>query len=157
MMKFLKRLFANEGIRYVFFGGCTTLVNQLYVFKSRTASWKELLAEAAQFIGMRLGTMFLEVFGVIFFSCVWGLNDMLAKLVIQVVVLALNYLFSKFFVFSREKKALTKQEERVRNIQRKCCFWGFLIPAMTVAASFAGNGVFPFGDHGVLIKDSLHR
>lgn len=191
MINFFKRLFANEGIRYIFFGGCTTLVNlisyavqryllgiemttaniisialailfayvvnKLYVFESRTATWKELLAEAAQFIGMRLGTMFIEVFGVIFFSCVWGLNDMISKLVIQVVVLALNYLFSKFFVFSKEKKELTKQEQRIRRTQKKCCFWGFVIPALTVAASFAGNGVFPFGDHGVLIIDSLHQ
>lgn len=191
MITFLKRLFANEGIRYVFFGGCTTLVNlvsyavqryllgidmttaniisialailfayvvnKLYVFESRTDSPKELLAEAAQFIGMRLGTMFIEVFGVIYLSCVWGVNDMVSKLVIQVVVLVLNYLFSKLFVFNKEKKELTKQEERVRKIRRKCCFWGFMIPALTVAASFAGNRVFPFGDHGVLIIDSLHQ
>ena len=93
MEKFLRQIFGNEGIRYIFFGACTTLVNvgayaaqrylfgvdvtaanmisialailfayvvnKQYVFKSRTASVKELLAEAAQFIGMRLGTMFL--------------------------------------------------------------------------------------------------
>lgn len=191
MVKYFKRLFANEGIRYIFFGGCTTLVNlvsyaaqryllgvdmttanvisialailfayvvnKLYVFESRRDSRRELLAEAAQFIGMRLGTMFIEVFGVIFLSCVWGIHDMVSKLLIQVVVLLLNYVFSKLFVFRKEKTVLTAGEARVRGIQRKCCLWGFLIPALTVAAAFAGNGVFPFGDHGVLIIDSLHQ
>lgn len=191
MVKYLKRLCANEGIRYIFFGGCTTLVNlvsyavqryllgvdmttanlisialailfayvvnKLYVFESHRNSKKELLLEAAQFIGMRLGTMFIEVFGVIFLSCVWGINDMISKLAIQVVVLVLNYVFSKLFVFRGEEKARTEREERVRKVQRKCCLWGFLIPSLTVAAAFAGNGVFPFGDHGVLIIDSLHQ
>ena len=191
MEKYIKRFVKNEGIRYLFFGGCTTLVNLVsyaiqryllgvnmttanvisialailfayvvnkrYVFESRTASKKELFAEAAQFIGMRLGTMFIEVFGVILFCCVWGVNDMLAKLVIQVVVLTLNYLFSKIFVFRKDKKILTQKQKSVQTVKRKCCFWGFLIPSLTVAASFAGNGVFPFGDHGVLIIDSLHQ
>ncbi len=191
MEKYIKRFVKNEGIRYLFFGGCTTLVNLVsyaiqryllgvnmttanvisialailfayvvnkrYVFESRTASKKELFAEAAQFIGMRLGTMFIEVFGVILFCCVWGVNDMLAKLVIQVVVLTLNYLFSKIFVFRKDKKILTEKQKSVQAVKRKCCFWGFLIPSLTVAASFAGNGVFPFGDHGVLIIDSLHQ
>lgn len=191
MEKLIKRLFSNEGIRYLFFGGCTTLVNlvsyavqryllgismttaniisivlailfayvvnKLYVFGSRTDSVKALLAEATQFIGMRLGTMFIEVFGVIFLSCVWCMDDMLAKLVIQVVVMLLNYVFSKLFVFKKEKKVLTQQERKVQRITRRCCFWGFMIPSLTVAASFAGNGVFPFGDRGVLIIDSLHQ
>lgn len=191
MVKLIKQLFAHEGIRYIFFGGCTTLVNlvsyallrgilgldittanilsvalailfayvvnKLCVFESHTSSKRELLDEAAQFVGMRLGTMFIEVFGVIFLSCVWGVHDMIAKLVIQVVVLVLNYIFSKLFVFSKERQETSPQEERIRRIQRKCCLWGFLIPTFTVAAAFVGNSVFPFGDHGVLIIDSLHQ
>ena len=33
----------------------------------------------------------------------------------------------------------------------------FAIPALTIALAFAVNQVFPFGDHGVLIIDSLHQ
>ncbi len=191
MGKHIKKLFANEGVRYVFFGGCTTMVNllsywllravlgvdmttaniisiilailfayvvnKLFVFESKTEGIKGLLAEASQFIGMRLSTMFIEVFGVIFLTCVWELNDMVSKLAIQVVILLLNYVFSKFFVFNKETKELTAREERRRAITRRCCLWGFLIPVLTVGAAFVANGVFPFGDHGVLIIDSLHQ
>lgn len=159
MENMMKRIFAKEGVRYIFFGGCTTLVNlvsyalgrrvfginmttanvisialailfayvvnKLYVFESRTGSWKELLAEAGQFIGMRLGTMFLEVFGVILLSCVWGMDDMIAKPLIQLVVLTLNYVFSKLFVFNKEKKVFSEREQKIRTIQKQCCFWGF--------------------------------
>ncbi len=193
MIKQIKKLFANETIRYIFFGGCTTLVNlvsyailrsilqidmtvaniisialailfayvvnKVYVFESRTQGIKEMFKEASQFVGMRLGTMFIEVVGMIFLSCIWGIQDMIAKILIQVVVLLLNYVFSKVFVFNkdRKKEIRTEQEERFRKTKNKCCFFGFAIPSLTMALAFAVNGVFPFGDRGVLIIDSLHQ
>ena len=63
------------------------------------------MSEAAQFVGMRLSTLFIEVFGVILLSCVWGMNDMIGKLLIQVVVLVLNYVFSKLYVFNDKKES----------------------------------------------------
>ena len=50
-----------------------------------------------------------------------------------------------------------RQELSFRRVKKRCCIWGFAIPAVTVAVGFAVNGVFPFGDHGVLIIDSLHQ
>lgn len=193
MIEMIKKLFKNETVRYIFFGGCTTLVNlvsyailrtllgiditianfisiglailfayvvnKLYVFESRTEGIKALLSEAAQFVGMRLSTLFIEVFGVILLSCVWGMNDMIGKLLIQVVVLVLNYVFSKLYVFNDKKKVpdYSEKELSFRRVKKRCCIWGFAIPAVTVAVGFAVNGVFPFGDHGVLIIDSLHQ
>ena len=133
MTNWIKKLFQNQAIRYIFFGGCTTLVNlisyaifrhflgiditianflsislsilfayvvnKIFVFESRTRGIRELLVEAGQFIGMRLSTMFIEIFGVVILCCVFGVPDMIGKLLIQVVVLVLNYVFSKCFVF----------------------------------------------------------
>ena len=99
MTNWIKKLFQNQAIRYIFFGGCTTLVNlisyaifrhflgiditianflsislsilfayvvnKIFVFESRTRGIRELLVEAGQFIGMRLSTMFIEIFGVV--------------------------------------------------------------------------------------------
>ena len=133
MTNWIKKLFQNQAIRYIFFGGCTTLVNlisyaifrhflgiditianflsislsilfayvvnKIFVFESRTRGIRELLVEAGQFIGMRLSTMFIEIFGVVILCCVFGVPDMIGKLLIQVVVLVLNYVLSKCFVF----------------------------------------------------------
>lgn len=185
MTEFIKKIYQNQGIRYIFFGGCTTLVNlgsyailrmvlgvdmtlanfiaillailfayvvnKQYVFESRTEGWKALLGEFGSFVGMRLSTMFLEIFGVVFMSCLWGIPEVWAKLSIQVVVLILNYIFSKIFVFSDKKK------EPLNPVKRNCCILGFAIPAFTIAFAFAVNQVFPFGDRGVLIIDSLHQ
>ena len=138
MENFVKKLMNNQGIRYIFFGGCTTMVNlvsywifrnlihidvtkanffaialsilfayvvnKLYVFESKTEGWIALLKEMGQFIGMRLLTMFIEIFGVVMFCCVWDMPDMIAKLVIQVVVLVLNFVFSKMILFQTDHK-----------------------------------------------------
>ena len=192
-MLLIKKLYQNQTMRYIFFGGCTTLVNlisyalfrylvgidmtvsnflaislailfayvvnKLFVFESRTRGLRALLREAGQFIGMRLGTMFVEIFGMVFMCCVWGLPDMASKLFIQIVVLILNYVFSKCFVFKEKNtlQVLSPEEWIARRRIRRCAVWGFVIPSVTVAAAFAANRVYPFGDHGVLIIDSLHQ
>lgn len=192
-MNWIKKLLKNETIKYLFFGGCTTVVNlgsyaffryvlgiditiasfisislaiifayvtnKFFVFEKRTETLAQLLKEASQFLGMRIGTMFIEVFGVLLLSSVWGMNDMVAKLLIQFVVVILNYIFSRLFVFNDSKKdqSFSLAQARFRLMRKRCCLWGFLIPALTIAVAFAVNKVFPFGDRGVLIIDSLHQ
>lgn len=193
MTKFIKKMFQSQALRYIFFGGCTTLVNlvsygllrsqagidvtkanflsialailfayivnKIFVFESRTDTLAALLKECAQFIGMRLLTMFIEIFGVVLLSSVWGIQDMVAKIVIQVVVLVLNFIFSKVFVFSDKKRLEDMDElERKTLLTKKRCIWiSGAIPAVTMLAAYIVNGVYPFGDRGVLIIDSLHQ
>ncbi|MCD7955010.1 MAG: YfhO family protein [Lachnospiraceae bacterium] len=75
------------------------VVNKLFVFEHKTHSPGELLREAGSFVGMRLGTMVIEVLGVLLLTCIWGMSNMAAKLVIQVVIVVLNYFISKLVVF----------------------------------------------------------
>lgn len=191
MISLIKKLFKNQAVRYIFFGGCTTMVNlvsyallryvcgiditvanlisiflsilfayvvnKIFVFESVTHGIRALIVEASQFIGMRLTTMFIETFGVTFMSCVWGIQDMIAKLIIQFVVLALNYVFSKWFVFKGEDAEPSLAKTLKKRYVHKCMAYSFAIPALVVAIAFAVNQVFPFGDHGVLIIDSLHQ
>ncbi|MFR7831473.1 MAG: GtrA family protein [Blautia wexlerae] len=51
----------------------------------------------------RLVTMVIEVGGVWLLVSVMGLNDMIGKFLTQFIVLILNYVFSKFFVFTTGK------------------------------------------------------
>lgn len=72
--------------------------NRRYVFKS-TAS--DLLAEAGKFVGGRVGTLLVDMGCMALFVSVLGMNDKLAKLLVQVIVFVLNYLLSKFLVFAK--------------------------------------------------------
>ncbi len=41
--------------------------------------------------------------------------------------------------------------------RRRCVVLSFAIPALTMLIAYIANGVYPFGDRGVLIIDSLHQ
>ncbi|MDO5539666.1 MAG: YfhO family protein [Eubacteriales bacterium] len=193
MFNLIKKIYQRQIFRYIFFGGCTTLVNlvsygflrylldvdilkasfisillsilfayvvnKLFVFESKKNNIRELLKEFGSFTGMRLITMFVETFGTMLLSCVWSIPDMWSKLLMQVVVLVLNFIFSKLIVFSaRDCHVYMTEKERKAQLRKKRCIGiSFAIPAVTMFIAYIVNGVYPFGDHGVLIIDSLHQ
>ncbi len=187
----MKKIYQNQAVRYIFFGGCTTMinlvlyfvltrflhmdittaslisiscailfayvVNKLFVFEHRAGSAKELLREMTGFVGMRLGTMLVEILGTLLLCCIWGMNDLAAKCVIQVVVLLLNYVISRFFVFrDRDENEDGEVLERKR-ISRRYFLAGFLLSALVAGIGFVAHGIWPFGDKTLLIVDSLHQ
>ncbi len=70
--------------------------NRKYVFQSKR---KDMLAEAAAFTGSRVATLLMDMACMFLMVTVAGINDKIAKLVVQVIVTVSNYIFSKFFVF----------------------------------------------------------
>ena len=120
MKKWILKFYENDVIRYIFWGGCTTLVNLLsfyimramkiplmsaniisiilailfayvvnsrFVFHDRCETWRDHIQPFLKFISARL-----------------GLQDMFAKFCTQFIVLALNYIFSKFIIFTTGKR-----------------------------------------------------
>lgn len=191
-MTYLKRLFEQRTIRYIFFGGCTTLVdivfyamfhhflgidmstsnflsimiaivfayvvNKWFVFQSRTKGFKSTIKEGVSFIGMRLTTMAIQIYGMVLLCSIWGMNDMVAKILIQFVVLILNYIISKVFVFKDGKDIEDSYAKSQWKKSQKWCFiLAFFIPIAVIMVGFIRNGVYPFGDHGILIIDSAHQ
>jgi len=124
----------KEGILYLFFGGCTTLVNiisfillrfihigtyvsnglawflsvlfafitnKLYVFESRGKSKKETLREGISFFGFRILSLLFDM-GIMYvlidlLSC----NEFISKVISNIFVIIINYLFSKLFIFKK--------------------------------------------------------
>lgn len=134
----IRDLYENSIIRYIFFGGCTTLVNVLsfyvlrtflhlslnpanvisiilailfayvvnsrYVFQDPCQSLRDHILPFGKFISARLLTMVIEVGGVWFLVGVLHWKDMIGKIATQILVMVLNYVFSKVFVFTTGKK-----------------------------------------------------
>ena len=118
------RFYQNDVIRYVFFGGCTTLVNLVCFFVLRKCGLELNIANLISIITAILfayvvNSRFvfqdkcetlrdhfrpIEVGGVWLLVEVCKMNDMVGKFITQFIVLALNYIFSKFFVFTTGKK-----------------------------------------------------
>ena len=137
MNQLIKKLYASSVVRYVFFGGCTTLVNLIsfyvlrklrvglnianvisiilailfayvvnsrFVFQDKCQTLADHIRPFCKFISARLMTMVIEVGGVWLLVAKLGMNDMVGKFATQFIVLILNYVFSKFFVFTTGKK-----------------------------------------------------
>ena len=79
------------------------VVNSKYVFQDKCETLKDHIQPFGKFVSARLLTMVIEVGGVWLLVEVIGMNGMVGKFCTQFIVLALNYIFSKFFVFTTGK------------------------------------------------------
>lgn len=137
MKKLILKMYENDVIRYIFWGGCTTLVNLVsfylmriaglplmaaniisiilailfayvvnsrFVFHDSCETLKDHIQPFVKFISARLVTMVIEIGGVWLLAVVMGFHDMVAKFCTQFLVLVLNYIFSKFLIFTTGKK-----------------------------------------------------
>lgn len=128
---------------YVFFGGCTTLVNiityavcarafhlgtvvsnilawilavtfayvtnRIWVFDSKANQRKEIVREIASFFSCRLLTGGLDLLIMYVFVDVIGVNDLIMKIISNIIVIILNYVASKLLIF----KSGGQNEQRV--------------------------------------------
>lgn len=78
------------------------LTNKVWVFGSDSWKWQVLRREIPAFVSCRIATGVLDVF--IMFMCVdilqW--NAVLMKIVSNVLVIILNYVFSKLLIFKKK-------------------------------------------------------
>ena len=128
----------KEIINYLFFGGCTTVVNfisyyipsnllgideivsnmiawvvsvlfayitnKIFVFESKDKNIKKNIKELISFVTARLLTGALCDIGLFALMVkVLKLNDIIAKITTQVVVVVANYIISKLVIFKKDK------------------------------------------------------
>ena len=128
MVRRMRGLFPGETLRYLVFGVLTVVVNiasyrvlelvcgsmaantaaffiavlfaywtnSTFVFRVRH-TWKNFM----QFMGMRIGTLVVDDGGM-WLLLRWGCNDIVAKCVVNVVIIAVNYLVSKLVIFRKK-------------------------------------------------------
>ena len=80
------------------------VTNRLWVFESKAKGAKELTAEAASFYGGRVFTLAVEWVIMRIGYAMIGLNYWVVKILANVIVLILNYVISKVFVFRKKKE-----------------------------------------------------
>lgn len=146
-MEKLKQLWKKhkELILYVFFGGCTTLINiisyfacrelmhlpvvpadvlawlvsvifayvtnKLFVFESKSWRLMLVLKEGAVFLAARVFSLGVDVAMLYVTVTVLGWWELPMKVLANVVVIVINYIFSKWIIF---RKDAAKQQKRMR-------------------------------------------
>jgi putative flippase GtrA len=75
------------------------VTNKFFVFKSRSVRRNVLLREISSFVLARLASGVFDI-GWMILAVEWiHMNDMLAKILSNVVVIIMNYILSKMFIF----------------------------------------------------------
>jgi len=130
MRELLRKILTGETLRYLVFGLLTVAVNilsyrllrlavgtlaantaafflavffayftnSLFVFHA-PFTWKSF----AQFFLMRAGMIIIDDGGMLLLIR-WGWDELLAKCVVNALIIVLNYLFSKLFIFRKKEK-----------------------------------------------------
>lgn len=93
------------------------VTNKLWVFESKSWALKILLKEVPEFFAARLFSLLVEEGGLWLFVDKLGFDSfsftllgfeftgkLIAKVVLAVIVVILNYFFSKFVIFAKKKK-----------------------------------------------------
>lgn len=84
------------------------ITNKLFVFGSKKTTIEAVMKEFGKFIVARLATGVIEILGLPlliwlkFDYSLFGVEGLFTKVIISVVVIILNYVFSKLFVFDKK-------------------------------------------------------
>ena len=76
-------------------------MSRRFVFQSRNP---KMLKEMASFFGARFLTLLMDMAMMFLFVTAGGMNDRIAKIIVQVAVIIANYLLSKLVVFRDKNK-----------------------------------------------------
>lgn len=79
------------------------ITNKLYVFESKTKTVKEVVNEMIKFFSARIFTYFVDLFLMILFVDKLNFNSLLCKILVNGLVIIINYLLSKLIVFKKSK------------------------------------------------------
>lgn len=93
------------------------ITNKLWVFEAKSREAKTVIKELIGFVGARVFSLAVEEAGLWLLIDVCNMSrisldilsftvsgNMIAKLIMQVAVVILNYVFSKFIIFAKKKK-----------------------------------------------------
>lgn len=80
------------------------VANKWWVFESRTLAPKAVWKEFVSFVVCRVATFLLSLAASFLMVDLMGMEFFVCKLLISVVVVILNYVFSKLWIFNKKKE-----------------------------------------------------
>ena len=75
------------------------ITNKVFVFESKEWKTKKAIYEMISFTFARLMTLFIDTALMWFLVYKISFNDMLSKIIVNITVIILNYILSKFWIF----------------------------------------------------------
>lgn len=119
--------------------------NRKWVFNSQAKSFKEKINEFWKFIAGRLVTMVIEQGGVMILYGALNMPFTPVKLSLTIIVIILNYIFSKFFAFkTKNEEKITKEDGKLVKTNNKSGIKNFFKNNKVNIFIFIGMILFTF-------------
>lgn len=77
------------------------ITNKIYVFESNKTDSKTLIKEISSFFSFRLLSLAMDMGCMYILVEVVAIDDMIAKIISNIIVIVANYIFSKLFIFKK--------------------------------------------------------
>lgn len=101
LRQFKVEIYISNVIAWVLSVTFAFITNKLFVFESKGKSKSENTKELVSFFGFRLLSLGFDM-GFMYLLCdVVNVNELVSKIVSNVIVIILNYIFSKLFIFRK--------------------------------------------------------
>ena len=81
------------------------IINRIFVFRSENSN---IFKEISMFYIARIGTLIIDMLSMFILVNIIGLNDKISKIIVQFIIMILNYVFSKFLIFKKIYKSHIK-------------------------------------------------
>lgn len=78
------------------------ITNKIWVFESKTNTLKDFLKELLSFLSARILTTLLSVLSAYVFVDKLNFNNLIVQFSTTIIVIVLNYIFSKLFIFKKK-------------------------------------------------------
>lgn len=82
------------------------ITNKIYVFESKTTERKEIFREITSFFSCRALSGVMDVGLFALGVKLLAMNDLIMKIITQILVVILNYVFSKVFIFRKKTEGI---------------------------------------------------
>lgn len=104
----IENLIANV-IAWIIAVAFAYIINNTWVFQSKYQNQKEELDKIMKFVGARVFSLVIEEIGLYLMVDLLHWNNMLVKGFLAVFVVAINYVFSKRYIFKATEKELKRE------------------------------------------------
>lgn len=79
------------------------VTNKFFVFESKAKDKKTIFKEGTSFFTARIFSYFVDMFTIYLLFQVMGINKMISKIISNVIVIIINYVLSKLFIFKKKE------------------------------------------------------
>lgn len=81
------------------------ITNKIFVFESKETKLSYVIKEFSSFVGCRIFSGVVELVIIFLMATLAGINDLIVKIVTNVVVIILNYVCSKLIIFKKKDES----------------------------------------------------